>query len=101
MEHRKIKCLTRIEITEDIKPCYRWRVSNQSICGYELEVAEHRVPFFLTLHMHLVIEEILHTLAMKLEPQPFSKITLLFYDVIHGLVSGYNMKEISSFWRQR
>lgn len=98
---KRFRCLTRIPTTDDNKPCYRWRVSNQYICGYDLEVAEHRVPFFLTLHAHLIIEETLEGIAMKFQPQLFSKIIDLFYDIIHGLVSGYSMKEISSFWRQR
>ena len=101
MKHRKIRCLTRVETTDDIKSCYRWRNSNVHICSYDLEVAEHRVPFFLTLHTHLIIEETLHNLALKFIPQLFSKTTFLFYDIIHGLVSSYSMKEISDFWRQR
>jgi hypothetical protein len=101
MKYEKVRCLTRVETTDDTKPCYRWRAHNQFICDYSLEVREHRVPSFLTLHAHLIIEEILTVIAMKFQPQLFSKITDLFYDIIRGLVSGHNMKEISSFWRQR
>ena len=88
-------------MTEDIKPCYRWRVGNQSSCGSFYEVREHRVPSFLTLHMHLIIEDALEVVARKFLPQIFSKITLLFYDVIHGVVSGYSMRDILDFWKRR
>ena len=98
---KRFRCLTRIQVTEDIKPCYKWRVSNQSSCGSFFEVREHRVPSFLTLHMHLIIEEVLEVVPRKFLPQIFSKITLLFYDIIHGVVSGYNMRDILDFWKRR
>jgi len=101
MKYEKVRCLTRVVVTDDIRPCYRWRVSNQSICDYYLEVREQRVPFFLTLHAHLIIEETLGVIGSKFLPQLFSKVTLLFYHIIYGIVSGHSMKEISSFWRQR
>lgn len=88
-------------MTEDIKPCYRWRVCNQASCGSFFKVCEHRVPSFLTLHMHLIIEEALEVVGRKFMSQIFSKITLLFYDVIHGVVSGYNMRDILDFWKGR
>ena len=95
----RFRCLTRIQITEDIKPCYRWRVCNQSSCDSFFEVCEHRVPSFLTLHMHLIIEDILSFIGMKFLPKILSKITLLFYHVVYGIVCGYNMKEILDFWK--
>jgi hypothetical protein len=100
MTHRKIRCLTRTPITEDTKPCHRWRFSNQTKCGSDFEVREHRVPSFLTLHAHLIIEETLENVTNKLLPQPFSKITLLFYHIFHGFIAGYRMKEIYIFWHQ-
>ena len=101
LKYRKVSCLTRIPTTDDIKPCYRWRIVNQIICDYDFEVREHRVPFFLTFHAHLVIEEILEVVLMKFLPELFSDVTLLFYDIVYGLVSGHSMKEISNFWRSR
>jgi len=101
MKYRKVRCVTRVVVTDDIKPCYRWKVSNQSICDYCLEVREHRVPFFLTLHAHLIIEETLGVIGSKFLPQLFSKVILLFYDIVYGIVSGYSVKEISIFWRER
>lgn len=100
MKHRKVRCLTKIAVTDDIKPCYRWRNSNQYICDSYFDMEEHRVPFFLTLHAHLIIEETLEGIAIKFLPQLFSKITSLFYDIIHGFVSDYNMKEILDFWKR-
>lgn len=88
-------------MTDDIKPCYRWRMSNQSVCGSFFEVCEHRVPSFLTLHVHLIIEDALEVVAGKFLPQIFSKITLLFYDVIHGLICAYDMRDILDFWKRR
>lgn len=101
MKHRIIKCLTRIPTTDHIEPYPRWRAFDDSIVEWNLEVAEHRVPFFLTLHAHLIIEATLENIANKFLPKLFSRITSLFYDIIHGFVSGYNMKEISNFYRQR
>ena len=98
---KRFRCLTRIVVTDDVKPCYRWRLSNQYICDYYLEVREHRVPFFLTLHAHLIIEETLGVIGTKFLTQLFSKVILLFYDIVYGLVSGHSMKEIGGFWRQR
>jgi len=88
-------------MTENIKPCYGWRVCNQSSCGSFFKMREHRVPSFLTLHMHLIIEESLEVVARKFLPQIFSKITLLLYDVVHGVVSGYSMRDILDFWKRR
>jgi len=51
--------------------------------------------------MHLIIEKVLEVVAMKFLPQIFSKITLLFYDIIHGVVSCYNMRDILDFWKGR
>lgn len=98
---KRFRCLTRVQVTEDIKPCYRWRISNQSSCGSFFEVREHRVPFFLTLHVHLIVEWILEDMSRKLVPQVFSKVTLLFYDVVHGFVCGYGMRDILEFWKGR
>jgi hypothetical protein len=88
-------------MTEDGKPYYSWRVFDQSPCGLFSEMREHRVPFFLTLHAHLIIEETLGVIGGKFLPQLFSKVILLFYDIVYGIVSGYSVKEISSFWRER
>lgn len=101
MKYKKMRCLTRSPVTDDVKPCYRWRNYDQTEIGFTFYVYEHRVLFFLTLHAHLIIEETLENLTRILLPQLFSKITLLFYDVIHGLICAYNMKDILDFWRTR
>jgi hypothetical protein len=99
MRYRRLRCLTRIEVTDDVKPAFRWRQSNQYVCDFLFEPREHRVPLFLSLHAHLIIEQTLECLALKLLPQLFSRVTLLFYDVVHGFVCAYSMKQIVAFWR--
>jgi hypothetical protein len=98
MRFRRLCCLTRIVVTDDVKPAFRWRNSNQSVCDYTFAPCEHRVPFFLSLHAHLIIEESLESLMLRFLPQVFARVTLLFYHVVHGFVCGYSMREILRFW---
>jgi len=69
---------------------------------YVQGVQVHRLPFFLSLHAHLVLEEKIEDLwnifggAFR-EP----KIILLIYDIIHGVICAYNMKQILEFWKNR
>jgi hypothetical protein len=51
------------------------------------------------LHGHLVLERILESFAMKLLPRLFSKVWLLFYTVVHGLICGFSIRESVVFWR--
>lgn len=89
-------------MTDDVGSMFRWRNSNQHVCGFcGFEPREHRVPFFLSLHGHLIIEQSLEYLALELVPQLFSNGFLLFYDVLHGFVCGYSMGEILVFWKTR
>lgn len=89
--------------TDNNEPCYRWRYCEEYVCGStpEFYPYKHQVPFFLTLHAHIVIETTLESVARKFIPKLFSKIINLFYDVVHGFVSSHNMKEILNWWKER
>jgi len=99
MRYRKVRCLTQVLVTEDSKLAFRWRAFNASTCDFYFEVRQHRVPFFLSLQAHLRIEETLESLARTFLPHLLSRVTLLFYHVIHGLVCAYSMPEIIVFWK--
>lgn len=47
------------------------------------------------------IEETLEDLAHLIFPQFAFKTLLLPYDIIHGVICGYDVREILDFWRGR
>ena len=99
MRFRRLACISKIDVTDDVEPAYRWRNSNQNLIGYDYGVCEHRVPFFLSLHAHLVVEEKLEYLGLKFMPKLLCNVWLLFYTVTHGFVCGFSMRESILFWK--
>jgi len=57
---------------------------------------QHRMPNWMSPHLHVVLEQL-----MTYYPDPI--ITTLFgipYHLIHGLICGYNMKEVVGFLKR-
>lgn len=103
MKYKIVQCLSRNDVVEDK---LKWIYSCKEWVGiptkFDVGLCEHRVPSFLSLHAHLRMEENLEDLASKtIFPQFAFKKLLLVYDIIHGLICGYGMKEILVFWRNR
>jgi hypothetical protein len=95
------QCLSKNVVIEDrlewIYPFQEWVAVP---IKYDVSFCEHRVPWFLSLHAHVVIEEVLEDLVRVVVRFPYKKL-LFFYDIIHGLICAYGMKDILDFWKQR
>jgi hypothetical protein len=103
MKHKIVQCLSRTEIETKDRWSYAWKqyVKDVVVVKYGLGLEEHRVPWFLSLHAHLRIEETLQDLASLVLPQFAFKPLIFPYVFLHGLICGYDMKEILRFWRCR
>jgi len=105
MKYKVVQCLTYQPISDKDKWIYTWKQFAGIACyrtsEYEFHVNKHRIPFFLSLHAHLIIEHLTETLWNLVFKQFPCKRLLLVYDLIHGFVCGYNMREILHFWRKR
>ena len=99
-----IRCLSRSLLNDT----WLWMYATQSyvLCYTGTQnpkrVQSHRVPFFLSIHSHLTLEEKIEDFWMLARLNRFNPKKLLFiYDVLHGLVCGYTMQEIITFWKRR
>lgn len=69
--------------------------------GYSIRIQNHRVPWFLTLHLHILLERVIMEGRSRFLGQfPFTPL-FLPYDILFGVICGYNMREILWFWRGR
>ena len=71
-----------------------------SVFGKTLSKHRHRFPWFLSLHAHLRLEECVEDFY-PFYPRFLFRYLLLPYDILHGFVCGYSMREILSWWRSR
>jgi hypothetical protein len=103
MNYKIVQCLSRTVIDAEDGWTYAWKeyVGDAVIVKYGLALMKHRIPHFLSLHAHLRIEETLEDLAHLIFPQFAFKTLLLPYDIIHGIICGYNMREMLDYWRSR
>jgi hypothetical protein len=101
-KRRIIRCKSRSEVTSDDK--LMWVYTQKEFIGtvseYYVDVFEHRVPFWSSLHMHLTFERMLEYWVRVISPF-VCRGSLLPYDLVYGFVCGFGMKEIVSFWRSR
>jgi hypothetical protein len=105
MRYKTFKCLQRDFISDTDKWVYTWKefVGGFSILHpqYMFCFWEHRVPFFLSPHAHIIIERTLENLTRALFQQFPCRKTLLVYDILHGIICAYNAIEILHFWNGR
>jgi hypothetical protein len=104
MRFKIVQCLSRdiVDAEKDVW-IYAWKewVGLSKNSDTEKSVYPHRVPWFLSLHAHLRSEEALEDLTNMIFTQfPFKKL-LFVYDVLHGTICAYNMKEILEWWKNR
>lgn len=96
-----VQCLSRNVVVEDklkwIYACKEWVGVPTK---FDVGLCEHRIPWFLSLHAHVKIEEVLEDLIRVVVRFPYKKL-LFFYDIIHGLICAYDMKDILDFWKRR
>ena len=96
-----VQCLSRCDVIEDR---LEWIFPFKEWCGvpirYDVGLCKHRVPWFLSLHAHVIIEEVFEDLISVIVRFQYRKL-LFFYDVVHGLVCAFDMKDIIDFWRRR
>jgi len=57
----------------------------------------HRVPWFLSLALHILLESVQVSLAIRLK----LLYSLFAFHFFHGIICGYNMKEILEWWKNR
>jgi len=101
MRFKIVQCFSRNTVVEDkLKWIYAWKKWVGIPTKFDVGVCRHRVPFFLSLHAHVKIEETIADLGGIVFPQFTCKILRLPYDILHGLICGYNMKEILDFWKR-
>jgi len=104
MRLRIVQCLSRdiVDAEEDVW-VYAWKewVGLSKNSDTTKSVYPHRVPWFLSLDAHLRIEEALEDLSNMIFPQFAFKKLLFVYDVLHGIICAYNMKEIWGWWKNR
>jgi hypothetical protein len=102
MKYKIVQCLSRNVVDDKDQWIYAWKVWVGGAKVGGAAINKHRVPFFLSLHAHLRIEETVEDLFNKtIFPQFAFKKLLLPYDIIHGLICGYNMREILRWWKSR
>jgi hypothetical protein len=103
MMFKIVECLSRDIVDGGDAWAYAWKEwVGVGIHGKTLSKHEHRFPWFLSLHAHLRLEECLEDLSDKsIYPKFLFKPLQLPYDIIHGFICGYSMREILSWWRSR
>lgn len=57
----------------------------------------HRVPWFLSLALHILLESVQVSLAIRLK----FLYSLFAFHFFHGIICGYGMKEILEWWKNR
>jgi hypothetical protein len=102
---KTIRCFTRFPSIDRDRWIYPWKeftaVASYFSSEYFCTIAKHRVPYFLSLHAHLSIEHALESLWNVFFAQfPFKNL-MLVYDILHGLICSFNMREILEWWRGR
>lgn len=103
MKFKIVQCLTKDDVIEyKLKWSYALKEYAPMPSEFGIAVCEHRVPFFLSLQAHVKIEDIVRDSGLRIFVFPqFDGILRFPYDLIHGIICGYNMKEILEFWRPR
>jgi len=103
MKYELVQCLSRDVIEGEDRWVYAWKEwVNVSRFGKSVSKYQHRVPSFLTLHAHLRIEETIEDLWNKtIFPQFAFRPLMLVYDLLHGIVCAYGMREILRWWKCR
>lgn len=95
---KTVKCLSRFPIIDRDRWVYPWKefsaVASYFSSDYFYTIAKHRVPAFLSLHSHLSIEHVIEALWNLVFAQFPFKTLLLVYDVLHGIICSFSMKEI-------
>lgn len=103
MKFKIVKCLTphQTELREIwVYTSKTWSESYTKF-GEPSEVEDHRVACFMPLHLHLILEQFVEELGNRfLLPFSCKKLWLL-YDIVHGIISSYGIKDILKFWRPR
>jgi len=102
---KTLKCVTSFPIIDRDRWVYPWKefsaVASYFSSDYFYTIAKHRVPAFLSLQAHLATEHALETLWNLLFVQfPFKRL-LFVYDVLHGIICSYNMREMLNWWNAR
>ena len=102
MKHKIVQCFSRDIVEGKDLWVYPWKEwMNVATYGKKVSKHRHRIPWFLSLETHLRMEEIVEDLAELIFAQFPFKALLLPYDIVHGFICGYGMKEILTWWRQR
>jgi len=60
----------------------------------------HRIPFFFTPQLHLLFERVLEDAFEFVFEGVWFKSLWLPYHILHGIICGYNMREILKFWKK-
>jgi hypothetical protein len=102
---KTVECVSRFPNTNRDRWIYPWKeftaVASYFSSDYSYTFAKHRVPAFLSLHSHLSIEHVIEALWNVVFAQfPFKRL-LFVYDVLHGIICSYNMREILEWWNSR
>ena len=87
-------------IEDKLEWIYPWKEWVGVPTKYDVGLCKHRVPWFLSLHEHVIIEQLLEDLVAAVARFPYKKL-LFFYDVVHGLICACDMKDILDFWKRR
>jgi hypothetical protein len=102
---KTVKCLTKFPSIDRDRWVYPWKefsaVASYSSSEYFYTIAKHRVPAFLSLQAHLSIEHVVEAFWNLFFAQFPFKSLLLIYDVLHGIVCSFNMREILEWWNSR
>lgn len=102
MKYKIIHCLSRDIVDGKDQWVYAWKEwVGVAKFGKSISKHQHRIPWFLSLHAHLRIEETLEDFYHLIFPQFAFKPLLLIYDIIHGLICGFDIREILEFWKSR
>jgi hypothetical protein len=103
MKYRLFQRKSRVELQTDdrLQWAFTWKEYMPTVSEYSYEERIHRVPFFLSLHAHLRIEEFLGDISERFLLPFVCKPLLLPYHIVHSLVCGYGMKEILLFWKSQ
>lgn len=100
-DYKIVRCLSRKGVVEyKLKWIYTCKEWLGVPVKFDVGLIKHRVPFFLSLHAHIKIEEVLERL-ISVVVRFQCKNLLFFYDLIHGLICAYGMRDILYFWKQR
>jgi len=103
MKFKIVKCLTQVQTEEReiwVYTAKTWNTANTKF-GEPSQVEEHRVAWGMSPHLHLILEQLVEEVGNRFL-LPFScKKLMLLYDIVHGIISSYGMKDILEFWRPR